>query len=59
MASLHNHPQSSSFSPADINVLRRIPSIKEMKVIAHDGTEYFMNIKNGARPTQKEITNSF
>jgi len=37
---IHNHPRSSSFSSADINVLIQKESVKEMLVIAHDETIY-------------------
>lgn len=48
--SLHNHPGSSSFSTADMNVACYLPSVREMRVIGHDGTKYFLKIGNGQRP---------
>lgn len=48
--SLHNHPKSSSFSPNDMYIACQLPSVKEMRVIAHDGTKYFLEIGDGARP---------
>ena len=48
--SLHNHPKSSSFSSADMSIACQLESVKEMRVIGHDGTKYFLEVGNGARP---------
>lgn len=48
--SLHNHPKSSSFSSADMSIACQLESVKEMRVIGHDGTKYFLEIGNGSRP---------
>ena len=53
--SVHNHPASSSFSPNDINVACVFKSVKEMRVIGHDGTEYILEIGNGKRYSLQEI----
>lgn len=37
---IHNHPKSSSFSDADMCVLNRFGSIKEITAYGHDGTIY-------------------
>ena len=46
---VHNHPKSNSFSSADMSVMNMFPSIKEMAVKGHDGTEYSLSIGNGSR----------
>lgn len=48
--SLHNHPESSSFSPSDMSIACRLECVKEMRVIAHDGTKYYLEIGSGKRP---------
>lgn len=57
--SLHNHPSSSSFSPADMNVACLLESVKEMRVVAHDGTKYFLRIGDGRRPECDIIEDTF
>lgn len=57
--SLHNHPRSSAFSPEDINIACKYESIKEMRVIGHDNTEYYLQIGNGKRPEWAEISNTY
>nr|DAJ34866.1 MAG TPA: minor capsid protein [Caudoviricetes sp.] len=57
--SLHNHPGNSSFSDKDINVACRFLSIKEMRVVGHNGTKYFLEIGNGERPSFDEIHYQF
>lgn len=57
--SLHNHPGSSSFSSADMNVACRIESVKEMRVIGHDGTKYFLEIGSGIRPSFNDIDEAY
>lgn len=48
--SLHNHPSSSSFSPQDMDIACKLSSVKELRVIGHDGTKYFLRIGEGKRP---------
>ena len=48
--SLHNHPKSSSFSPEDMNIMCRLPSVETMRVIGHDGTRYVLSVGSGERP---------
>ena len=53
--SLHNHPKSSSFSSADMSIACQLESVKEMRVIGHDGTKYFLEVGSGARPEFHKI----
>ena len=53
--SLHNHPRSTSFSDADMNVACRLPCVKEMRVVGHNGIKYFLEIGDGDRPSALEI----
>lgn len=48
--SIHNHPRSSSFSSADMSIACILESVKEMRVIGHDGTKYCLEIGSGQRP---------
>lgn len=57
--SIHNHPRSSSFSSTDINTACMLESVKEMQVIAHDGTRYFLEIADGDRPPFHKIDDEF
>lgn len=57
--SLHNHPGSSSFSSSDMDVACRIESVKEMRVIGHDGTKYFLEIGSGIRPSFSDIDEAY
>jgi len=57
--SLHNHPKSSSFSPADMSIACQLESVKEMRVIGHDGTKYFLEVGNGARPKFLKIDHEY
>lgn len=44
---IHNHPNSSSFSPNDINVHTKYSAIDHLLVKGTDGTEYFLKIGKG------------
>lgn len=57
--SIHNHPNSSAFSPDDLGVACKYRSINELQVVGHDGTRYFMVVGNGERPTTAEIKREF
>lgn len=57
--SLHNHPSSGSFSYADMNIMCEFPSIKEMKVIGHDGTRYTLSVGSGMRPNGSVIEQAY
>jgi hypothetical protein len=46
----HNHPSSSAFSQADLNILIKYPSLKSITVIGHNETIYSLSIGNGQRP---------
>jgi SPP1 gp7 family putative phage head morphogenesis protein len=52
---LHNHPKSSSFSLADLDVMCSYNSIKELRVIGHNGMVYTMVAGNGQRVSAKEL----
>jgi len=56
---IHNHPRSSSFSPADVSVLVRFMSISNTTVIGHDGTRYLLGIGEGLRPNIGDIEASY
>jgi hypothetical protein len=47
---LHNHPSGGSFSADDLFDLLRIKSIKEIRVIGHNGRTYRMTVGEGIRP---------
>ncbi len=57
--SLHNHPKSSSFSPEDLHIASRYESIKELWVVGHDDTRYYLDIKDGERPGMSEIKDEY
>lgn len=57
--SLHNHPSSSSFSPEDMNVACILSSVKEMRVVGHDGTRYYLEIGAGERKSLKVIRKTY
>jgi hypothetical protein len=57
--SIHNHPNNSSFSPADMDIACRYNSIKAMTVKAHDGTIYSLDIGQGKRYSKTQLNNSF
>lgn len=49
--SIHNHPQSSSFSVYDIDVALKFESIHYSTIIGHDGTRYILNCNIGKKPS--------
>ncbi|MFV0517241.1 MAG: phage minor capsid protein [Aminipila sp.] len=57
--SLHNHPKSSAFSAEDMNVACRFESVKEMQVVGHDGTKYYLEIGGGYRPDICQIRDAY
>ncbi len=57
--SLHNHPGSSAFSPEDMNIACYFESVKEMRVIGHDGTKYYLDVTGGERPSLSEIREAY
>lgn len=57
--SIHNHPSSSAFSPEDMNVACKFNSIKEMRVVGHDGTKYYLEIGTGDRPSLEQIQDDY
>jgi hypothetical protein len=52
---LHNHPKSSSFSLSDLDVMCSYNSIREMRVVGHNGTTYTMTVGDGERVSSKEL----
>lgn len=50
LTSIHNHPGSSAFSDADLSIMCQYPSIDCLRVIGHDGTEYYASVGDGERP---------
>jgi len=52
---LHNHPKSSSFSIEDLDIMSSYKSIRDMRVIGHNGRVFTMNIGTGQRPTLREL----
>ena len=48
--SIHNHPNSSAFSPEDLDVACSYTAIDTLQVVGHEGTRYFMKIGGGYRP---------
>lgn len=57
--SIHNHPNSSSFSDADLSVLSKFKSIKYLCVIGHDGTRYLVKVGKGKRPSYQELRDDY
>lgn len=57
--SIHNHPQSSSFSAEDLNVLSIFESIKYLSVIGHDKTRYLVHIGDGDRKSLSELKEAY
>jgi hypothetical protein len=52
---IHNHPGSNSFSIDDFDVMCSYDSIKELRVIGHNGTRYRMIVGSGQRVTREEL----
>ncbi|MDD2401685.1 MAG: minor capsid protein [Clostridia bacterium] len=59
LISTHNHPASSSFSDADLNVLNKYKSIDTITVQGHDGTKYMCKVGKGTRLGWDEIHKSY
>ena len=57
--SLHNHPKSSSFSPDDMSIMCRLPSVETMRVVGHDGTKYALSVGDGMRPSKNVIVDAY
>ena len=57
--SIHNHPNSSAFSPEDLDVACSYTSIDTLQVVGHDGTRYFMKIGGGRRPELSYIRHTY
>jgi hypothetical protein len=54
---IHNHPNSTSFSVDDLDVMCSYDSIKELRVIGYNGTKYRMTVGNGQRVSREELVN--
>jgi hypothetical protein len=52
---LHNHPDSTSFSITDFDVICSYKSINELRVIGSNGKTYRISIGNGERPSPVEM----
>jgi SPP1 gp7 family putative phage head morphogenesis protein len=52
---IHNHPNNTSFSLADLEVMSSYKSIKELRVVGHNGKTYSMVIGGGQRVTLDEL----
>lgn len=57
--SIHNHPNSSAFSPADLSVACNYTAIDTLQVVGHDGTRYYLKVGEGYRPTKSYIESMF
>lgn len=57
--SVHNHPSSSSFSDADLNILSTYESIQYLAVVGHDETRYLVRVGNGRRVLYNEIRSKY
>lgn len=57
--SIHNHPNSSAFSPEDLDVACSYTAIDTLQVVGHDGTRYFMKIGGGYRPELSYIRRTY
>lgn len=57
--SIHNHPNSSAFSPEDLDVACSYTAIDTLQVVGHDGTRYFMKIGGGYRPKLSYIRRTY
>lgn len=56
---VHNHPNSSSFSPADLGALNDYPSMRAISVQAHDGTLYTAEIGSSSRVPLQDIDSQY
>lgn len=57
--SIHNHPESTSFSAEDVILACRYESIKEMQVIGNDGTKYILDLSTGLRPDDSRVKDAY
>ena len=58
---VHNHPNSTSFSDDDINLLNGIPQIDTIIAAGHDGTVYTLSIneQGGGKRLDKDILEEY
>ena len=56
---IHNHPNSSSFSPNDINVHTKYSAIDHLLVKGTDGTEYFLKIGKGDKLSLTDLQSEY
>lgn len=59
LVAIHNHPNSSSFSIADIKLLCSYTSIKDLIIKCHDSTEYYISIPKSDRIYIKKNFDAF
>jgi SPP1 gp7 family putative phage head morphogenesis protein len=52
---MHNHPDSTSFSKADFDVMCRHTSVKELRVVGSSGKTFFAAVGAGERPSYEEL----
>ena len=53
---MHNHPSNSTFSVDDLKVMSKYKSIKEIRAIGHNGSEFIMTLKyDSERPSNESI----
>jgi hypothetical protein len=52
---IHNHPNNTSFSLADLDVMCKYNSIKELKIVGHNGQTFSMAVGKGQRVTLNEL----
>lgn len=53
---VHNHPNSSSFSDADVRMIARFDSMNGMFISGHDGTKYYLGkLPNTSKFSEKVI----
>ncbi|MGH2353674.1 MAG: hypothetical protein ACRDJN_18885 [Chloroflexota bacterium] len=58
--SVHTHPHSSSFSPADANLLSKARDVCAVVVVGADGTWYLLSIEPGkALPADATIEGAY
>lgn len=55
LISIHNRPNSSSFSPEDLNVMSLFASIRQMRVVGANGYKYYVSVGSGTRPSFYDI----
>jgi hypothetical protein len=52
---LHNHPNNTSFSATDFDVMCKHGSIKELRVVGSNGKTYSVSVGNGKKPSLNEM----